>query len=109
MLHAQLLTFDRYLLSFSEVCLSTSTVLCGHILFCYTADHTMQRDDFATKICKIATKFSYVVAKLRVDFFVNFYALCNFHNSAESHLQALSTKLKGLIRSWDPGSSTHLR
>ena len=33
----------------------------------------MQRDDFATKISdfEIATKFSYPVAKLRLDFFVN--------------------------------------
>ena len=32
----------------------------------------MQRGDFATKICEIATKFSYLVAKLRLYFFVNF-------------------------------------
>ena len=32
----------------------------------------MQRDDFEAKICGIATKFSYLVANLRLDFFVNF-------------------------------------
>ena len=32
----------------------------------------MQRDDLATKVCEIETKFSYPVAKLRLDFFVNF-------------------------------------
>ena len=44
----------------------------------------MQRNDFVTKICEIATKFSYPVAKLRLDFFVNFepckgrvYSHCN--------------------------------
>ena len=35
------------------------------ILFCYTADNTIQRDDFATKV-------SYLVAKSRLGFFVNF-------------------------------------
>ena len=32
----------------------------------------MQRDDFATKIFEIAPKFSYLVAKLPLDFFANF-------------------------------------
>ena len=32
----------------------------------------MQHGEFATKISEIATKFSYLVAKLRLDFFVNF-------------------------------------
>ena len=32
----------------------------------------MQHDDFATKICEIAAKFAYPVAKLLEDFFVNF-------------------------------------
>ena len=32
----------------------------------------MQHGDFATKISEIATKFSYLVAKLRLDFFLNF-------------------------------------
>ena len=44
---------------------------CG-LIFCHTADNTMQRDDFAPKFCEIAVKFSYLVAKLRLDFFVNF-------------------------------------
>ena len=29
-------------------------------LFSYTADNTMQRDDFCEQICEIATKFSYL-------------------------------------------------
>ena len=32
----------------------------------------MQHDDFATKFCEIATTFSYLVAKLQLDFFANF-------------------------------------
>ena len=34
----------------------------------------MQREDSATKSCYIATKFWCLVAKLRLDFFVNFEA-----------------------------------
>ena len=49
MLHAQLHSFD-IILHFQQF-LSTQ-VLWAHILFCYTADNTMQRDDFATKFCK---------------------------------------------------------
>ena len=46
---------------------------CGLMLFCFAKSlTTMQLDDFVTKICKIATKFSYLVAKLQLDFFVNF-------------------------------------
>ena len=32
----------------------------------------MQHDNFATKVCKIVTKFSYPVARLQLDFFVHF-------------------------------------
>ena len=45
---------------------------CGLILFCYAADNTIQRDDFATKFCEIVTTFSYFVAKLRLEFSANF-------------------------------------
>ena len=43
-------------------------VLRAHILFYQIADNTMQRDKFATKMCKIATKFLYLVTKLCLDF-----------------------------------------
>ena len=58
MLRAQLHSFDHS--PFSAV--SLHICIAGSYFFSKNADNTMQRGDFATKICKIATKFSYLVA-----------------------------------------------
>ena len=38
----------------------------------------MQWDDFAIKVVKLVTKISYLVAKLQLDFFVNFKPCAHF-------------------------------
>ena len=54
-------------------------VLQAHILFCKTADNTVRRDDFATK-------FTYLVAKLRLGFYINFEH-CFFFPEIEVHVR----------------------
>ena len=48
---------------------SLRTSIVAHILFCQTADNTMQRGNFATKMCEIVTKFLVSRAKLLLDIF----------------------------------------
>ena len=47
-------------------------VLQAYVLFCLTADNTMQRDDFATKICKNCDQIFVSCRKIATGFFINF-------------------------------------
>ena len=83
MLRAQLHSFD--VIQHFQRFLSTQ-VLWAHILFCYTADNTMQRNDFATKFAKLQLHFrilsqncdwifSLISSPSAVQYMINFYII----------------------------------
>ena len=69
MLRAQLHSFG--IIHHFQRFLSTQ-VLWAHILFCYTTENTMQRDDFATKFLRNCNSIFISFHKLRLDSFANF-------------------------------------